>query len=167
MAICGLAPVWYKVRAVLLTLACTTRGIRRRPSAGRPVSGVGTTPNGRARPPLSIGRERPAGTAARVGRGSWVVLTPGRPARIEGTGRYLSFVAVAMLVFGVLAAPVSAAPAPPAPAAAVHDTSAQKSVPAVAAQEALGTPETVIDDGGPDDVPGQKDLSFMTVTYLG
>ena len=26
---------------------------------------------------------------------------------------------------------------------------------------------TVIDDGGPDDVPEQKDLSFMTVDYLG
>src|SRR3954470_12736678 len=29
---CRVAPVWYKVQAVLLTLACSTGGIRRRPS---------------------------------------------------------------------------------------------------------------------------------------
>ena len=49
----------------------------------------------------------------------------------------------------------------------VPNASAQKTVPGAAPEAATGTPETVIDDGGPDDVPGQKDLSFMTVTYLG
>ena len=67
----------------------------------------------------------------------------------------------------MLAAPSLGRPRASRAGSRVHDTSAQKSVPAVAPQEALGTPETVIDDGGPDDVPGQKDLSFMTVTYLG